>query len=138
MRAPLSSIYHSESCEKRAVTMAVFRRSMTVLARVLAELATRPYAQQVYGYWSHATFVVATAASDDKSHEGSHYDIFCIEPSEPDGRYFLVGSAESPQAKWGYCDGKRVGRWKRCLEHEIVPLIDAIMERQLPSVSGRG
>jgi hypothetical protein len=117
--------------------MAVFRRSMTVLARVLAELATRPYAQQVYGYWSHAIFVVGTARSYEESHEASHYDIFCIEPSEPDGRYFLVGSGETPRGEWGCRDGKRVGRWERCLEHEIVPLIDDIMERQLPSVSGR-
>lgn len=123
----LSDSTHVKVAETFAVRAAVLRPFLKRLVPVLQALSARPYANLVYGYWSHATFLIGTAPQYGLSHP-PHLKILCI---EGESRGFLIGCGESRHSEWGVSNGKRIGCWTHCTDEQVVSIVDRIVEREL-------
>lgn len=103
-------------------------------ARVLSVLASRPYANKVYGYWSVFSFIIGTAPSYEASFSKAYRKILLVEPfMRPISDRFRVGYGKTPSSDWGakLVDGQRSGCWEACSEEEVAPLVDRIVTRDL-------
>jgi hypothetical protein len=121
----LSDPCHAAECVARGTSLAP-------LGRVLLELASRPYASQVYGHWGHDWFFIGTAPSYQEKGNPLYRQILCIVPV---GKRFRVGHGETPTSEWGWqmADGEveQVGCWQECSENEAILLADRIITRDL-------
>jgi|SRR5262245_49248484 len=123
----LSDPSHVAACRARGAELAP-------LGRVLSELASRPYARQVYGHRSHDWFFIGTAPSYEKSDSPLHRQILCLVPV---GKRFRVGYGETPTFEWGWqlledeVTVEQTGCWQECSESGAVTLADRIITRDL-------
>jgi len=110
------------------------------LGRVLAELASRPYAGQVHAHWSHDRFFLGTAPSyaEQQDHPSAYQQILCIEPA---GQRLRVGYGPKPGSEWGWrkVEGKvqAIGCWELCSEREALAVVDRIVLRDLMAATGK-
>jgi hypothetical protein len=110
------------------------------LGRVLAALASRPYADSVYCYTSHDRIFITTAPSykEYQDHPEAYRDIICICPV---GQRFRVGYGATPESQWGWrkVDDKlkEFGCWEFCNEAEAVALVDRIVPRDLMALAAK-
>jgi hypothetical protein len=127
MRPPLSDPSHAAACRARG-------NSLAPLGRVLSELASRPYANQVYGHWGHDWFFIGTAPCDEEMDSPLDREILCLVPV---GKRFRVGYGETPTSEWGWrlaedeVTVEQSGCWQECSENEAVTLADRIITRDL-------
>lgn len=112
--------------------------NMESFARILSELARRPYASKVYGHFSHACFYIGTAPTYEASRTGSYHRILAIEPL---GDRFRIGYGKTSLSKWGRSliagKLKEWGCWEVCSEEEVVSLVDRIVTRDLDALSSK-
>ncbi len=109
---------------------------MESFARILLQLAKRPYANKVYGHFSHTFFYIGTAPNYEAGLTGSYHTILAIEPLED---RFHIGYGATSLSKWGrsLIAGKleEWGNWNVYSESEAVSLVDRIATRDLDAIS---
>jgi len=104
-------------------------------ARILSELARRPYASRVYGHFSHSCFCIGTAPTYEDSRGGAYHRILSIEPL---GDRFRIGYGTTSLSEWGrsLVAGKleEWGSWEVCSCDDVVPFVDRIVTRDLDAL----
>jgi hypothetical protein len=133
MLEPLSSPAHAENCDNPR---------FTPLRRAVQELSAKSYAERIYGWWTHYTFVLSTAPSYEEAKDPGHWDVLAI-MFLPDQQRFLIGYSKTADSEWGMwlrpgeSEWVYAGEWKRCTEVEVVPLVDEIVMRDLDAFDKR-
>jgi hypothetical protein len=134
MWPPLSDPSHVAECRECGAELAA-------LARVLSELASRPYASQVCGHWSLDWFFIGTAPCYEERDSPLHRQILCLVPV---GKRFRVGYGETPTSEWGWAVAgddvtvKQTGCWQECSTDEAASLADRIITRDLNARAKKG